>query len=181
MRVDYKKEKGTEKGFSIGYEQIIRAAVSSQDYMEAMNEENNWVVEAAIRNGLVAYRCSPSGELKQITDEDWACKMGTKRIPSDWLESRYSWLQDGVPSIPDFSLSRDAACITDLMSWSNAHPVQDGEEEEHQGPAADEKEHAEKEHESKHEVEAAKANQEVDFTDISDELLLPCKNSLFFH
>ena len=180
MRVDYKKEKGTEKGFSIGYEQIIRAAVSSQDYMEAMNEENNWVVEAAIRNGLVAYRCSPSGELKQITDEDWACKMGTKRIPSDWLESRYSWLQDGVPSIPDFSLSRDAACITDLMSWSNAHPVQDGEEEEHQGPAADEKEHAEKERESKHEVEAAKANQEVDFTDISDELLLPCKNSLFF-
>ena len=180
MRRDYKKEKGTEKGFSIGYEQIIRAAVSSQDYMEAMKEKTNWVVEAAIRNGLVAYRCSPSGELKKITDEEWACKTGTRRIPSDWLEKRYSWLQDGVPSIPDFSLRRDATCITDLISWSNAHPVQDGEEEEHQVPAEDEKEHAEKEHESKHEVEAAKENQEVDFTDISDELLLPCNNSLFY-
>ena len=180
MRRGYKKEKGIEKGFSIGYEQIIRAAVSSQDYMEALNEKNNWVVEAAIRNGLVAYRCSPSGKLKKITDEEWACKMGTKRIPSDWLEPRYSWLQDGVPPIPDFSLSRDAACTTDLISWSNAHPVQDGEEEEHQGPAEDEKEHAEKEHESKPEVEAAKENQEVDFTDISDEPLLPCSNSLFF-
>ena len=180
MRRDYKKEKGIEKGFSIGYEQIIRAAVSSQDYMEAMNEKTNWVVEAAIRNGLLAYRCSPSGELKKITDEEWACKMGTKRIPSDWLETRYSWLQDGVLPIPDFSLSRSAECITDLISWSNAHPVQDGGEEEHQGPAEDEKEHAEKEHESKHEVEAAKENQEVDFTDISDELLLPCNNSLFF-
>ena len=29
-------------------------------------------------------------------------------------------------------------------------------------------------------MEAAKENQEVDFTDISDELLLPCSNSLFF-
>ena len=77
-------------------------------------------------------------------------------------------------------MSQDATCITDLISWSNAHPVQDGEEEEHQVPAEDEKEHAEKEHESKHEVEAAKENQEVDFTDISDELLLPCNNSLFF-
>ena len=180
LRRDYKKEKGTEKGFSIGHEQIIKAAVSSQDYMEALNEKNNWVVEAAIRHGLVAYRCSPSGELKKITDEEWACKMGTKRIPSDWLEPRYSWLQDGVPSMPDFSLSRDASCITDLISWSNDHPVQAGEEEEHQVPAGDEKEHAEKEHESKHEMEAAKEKSEVDFTDISDELLLPCNNSLFF-
>jgi len=54
--------------------------------MEAMNEKTNWVVAAAIKNGLVACRCSPSGELKKITDEEWACKMGTKRIPSDWLE-----------------------------------------------------------------------------------------------
>ena len=180
LRRDYKKEKGNEKGFSIGYEQIIRAAISSQDYMEELNEKNNWVVEAAIRNGLVAYRCSPSGELKKITDEEWACKMGTKRIPSDWLEPRYSWLKDGVPSIPDFSLSRDASCITDLICWSYDNPVQAGEEEEHQVPAGDEKEHAEKEHESKHEMEAAKEKSEIDFTDISDELLLPCNNSLFF-
>ena len=83
-------------------------------------------------------------------------------------------------------MSQDATCITDLISWSNAHPVQGGEAEKHQVPAEDEKEHAEKvadedlRHESKHEVKAAKKNQAIDFTDISDELLLPCNNSLFF-
>ena len=111
---------------------------------------------------------------------------GNQEDPIRLAGERYSWLQDGVPSIPDFSLSQDATCITDLISWSNAHPVQGGEAEKHQVPAEDEKEHAEKvadedlRHESKHEVEAAKKNQAIDFTDISNELLLPCNNSLFF-
>ena len=160
MRVEHKKEHGSEKGFSIGYEQIMRAAIASQDYMQVMNEKTDWVVKGAIRNGLIAYRATPSGQLQDIRSDEYL--MGSKRIPDAWLEHRYAWLKDGVPIEPDFNLSKDAAAITDLIEWSNANPKKEPENDKDEG--SDEEEEL-----------AIKASDQI-----SDELLLPMNNSLFF-
>ena len=160
MRVEHKKEHGSEKGFSIGYEQILRAAIASQDYMQVMNEKTDWVVKGAIRNGLIAYRATPSGQLQDIRSDEYL--MGSKRIPDAWLEHRYAWLKDGVPIEPDFNLSNDAAAITDLIEWSNANPKKEPKNDNDEG--SDEEEEL-----------AIKASDQI-----SDELLIPMNNSLFF-
>ena len=47
--------------------------------------------------------------------------MGSARLRSTWLESRYKWLQDGVPLEPDWSLIPGSSAAQDLLDWDAAH------------------------------------------------------------
>ena len=122
QRRKYKKEKGTEKGFSVGYEEIIVAALSAQKELQEENNNTNFVVKATVRNGLLAYTTNSKGEFKAIHDQPWHSEefsMGSKRIPDSWLLNRFQWLENDVPIKPDFSLMGQATQVQDLIEWSN--------------------------------------------------------------
>ena len=106
-----------------------------------LNLEDEWVLKAAIRNGILGYIPS-GGKLQKVTECSWAqaegFQMGTKRIPSDWFKDRFSWLSpDGKPIEPDWSLSDSASEIADLQRWD----YYSKEDEQHD--SADEGQHLE--------------------------------------
>ena len=106
------------KLYQVGYYDIIRGVVAAEDELRNQNHQNSWVLAATIRNGILAYLPDPSkGILVPIADQEWASqfKAGSKRIPSDWLEHRLSWVKDGVPIRPDFNLSGRIKAAEDLI------------------------------------------------------------------
>ena len=91
-----------DRGFSIGYPEIIRAATASQDYMAVLNEKTNWVVYQLVVSGAKRNGLRKDGPIKG--------EMGTSRIPADLCISTH-WLDEsGRPLTPD------------LIEWSNCHP-----------------------------------------------------------
>ena len=160
-----KKETGSDKTFKVGYQEIIQSVLSAQRQLQRENEEKDFIVKAAVRNGLLAYSCNSKGEFKPIKEQEWYSAdeypMGTKRIPSDWLQNRYKWLDEEtkVPIRPDFSLMQHASQVQDLIEWSSVpanQPKIEGEPEEPQD----------------------QLDIPEDF-EFQDELIMPLNNSLF--
>ena len=102
----------------VSYKHVVLCTVAAQRALQKRQSEQDFVLSATVRNGLLVYRpCN--GALVRLCDQDWAKAMslgvGTKRIPESWLSHRYSWLSDGVPNKPDFSLSSTISAVSDLI------------------------------------------------------------------
>ena len=68
-----------------------------------------------------------TGKLAIVTEQHWAkqagFQMGSKRFPPEWLRDRLKWLEaDGKPKKADWSLSRSASAISDLVRWDYYNP-----------------------------------------------------------
>ena len=148
--------------------------VAAEDELRNQKHQDSWVLAATIRNGILSYLPDPSkGILVPIADQEWASqfKAGSKRIPSDWLEHRLSWVQDGIPVKPDFNLSARIKAAEDLICWSY-HGGEDLEKLEDQGKDQEK---------GKVEDEDQKTSDSIiDIPDaIDEEMLIPASNSLF--
>ena len=151
--------------------------VAAEDELRNQNHQNSWVLAATIRNGILAYLPDPSkGILVPIADQEWASqfKAGSKRIPSDWLEHRLSWVKDGVPIKPDFNLSARIKAAEDLIQWSyhgdqgdeDFEKLEDQEKDQEKGKIEDE--------------DQKTSDSIIDIPDdIDEEMLIPASNSLF--
>ena len=165
------------KLYQVGYYDIIRGVVAAEDELRNQNHQNSWVLAATIRNGILAYLPDSSkGILVPIADQEWASqfKAGSKRIPSDWLEHRLSWVKDGVPIKPDFNLSGRIKAAEDLIQWSyhgdqgdeDFEKLEDQEKDQEKGKIEDE--------------DQKTSDSIIDIPDdIDEEMLIPASNSLF--
>eukprot|EP00438_Fugacium_kawagutii_P023501 Skav201510 [mRNA] locus=scaffold1154:403000:409629:+ [translate_table: standard] len=126
--------------WKIGPFEIVSSVVYAQRYMQKKNYDDSWVLRAAIRNGILAYRPNPETQkLEPILDQEWAQEFnemlpslalgfGSKRFDPNWLSDRYKWLDtEGVPSEPNWGLSAVAKHISDLQVWDYYHPEEDDE------------------------------------------------------
>ena len=161
------------KLYQVGYYDIIRGVVAAEDELRNQNHQDSWVLAATIRNGILAYLPDPSkGIMVPIADQEWASqfKAGSKRIPSDWLEHRLSWLQDGVPIKPDFNLSGRIKAAEDLIHWSYH-----GDEDDHKMKLEDQEDQEEGKSEDQKTSDSI-----LDISDdVDEEMLIPASNSLF--
>eukprot|EP00438_Fugacium_kawagutii_P005359 Skav207096 [mRNA] locus=scaffold2123:25752:29784:+ [translate_table: standard] len=58
--------------WKVGALQIVTAVVYAQEYMSEKNLKDSWVLKAAVRNGLLAYRpCPETGKLEQLLSQPW--------------------------------------------------------------------------------------------------------------
>ena len=141
LRHDFQQKYQQDAAWKVGSLEILESVVFAQEEMSKKNLEDEWVLKAAIRNGILGYIPS-QGKLQKVTECSWAqaegFQMGTKRIPSDWFKDRFSWLSpDGKPIEPDWSLSDSASEIADLQRWD----YHSKEDEQHD--SADEGQHLE--------------------------------------
>ncbi|CAJ1382899.1 unnamed protein product [Effrenium voratum] len=141
LRHDFQQKYQQDAAWKVGSLEILESVVFAQEEMSKKNLEDEWVLKAAIRNGILGYIPS-GGKLQKVTECSWAqaegFQMGTKRIPSDWFKDRFSWLSpDGKPIEPDWSLSDSASEIADLQRWD----YHSKEDEQHD--SADEGQHLE--------------------------------------
>ena len=103
--------------------------------MAEKNHEDEWVLRAAVRNGILAYRPNlQSGKLEQLPRQPWAealtekLAMGSRRFPPEWLTDRLRWLEEsGKPREPDWQLSNSAKELSDLIRWDYFNPEEDAE------------------------------------------------------
>ena len=140
LRHDFQQKYQQDAAWKVCSLEILESVVFAQE-MSKKNLEDEWVLKAAIRNGILGYIPS-GGKLQKVTECSWAqaegFQMGTKRIPSDWFKDRFSWLSpDGKPIEPDWSLSDSASEIADLQRWD----YHSKEDEQHD--SADEGQHLE--------------------------------------
>ena len=111
--------------------EIVTAVVHAQELMSEKNLNDNWVLRAAVRNGILVYRPDPaSGRLVELLSQSWAKEMGlevgTKRYSPEWLRDRLKWRDtEGVPIQADWTLSKTAKNISDLQVWDYWHPGDD--------------------------------------------------------
>ena len=116
-------QKEVHSVWKVGPLQIVQAVVHAQDEMYEKNLRDSWVLKAAVRNGILAYRPNPdTGKLEELLSQDWTSEakleFGTKRYPGEWLRDRLKWRDsEGVPKKPDWSLSKTAKEISDLQVW----------------------------------------------------------------
>ena len=171
------RNKGSGKLYHVGFYDIIRGVVAAADELRNQNHQNSWVLAATIRNGILAFLPDPSkGIWVPVADQEWASqfKAGSKRIPSDWLEHKLSWLKDGVPIKPDFNLSARIKAAEDLISWS----YHGGQDDEHLEKLEDQEKDQEK---GQIEDEDQKTSDSIiDIPDdVDEEMLIPASNSFF--
>ena len=133
------KDSGESEVWRAGAFEIVTSVVWAEEQLRQKNEEHSWVVRAAVRNGLLAYRPNPeSGKLEPVTEQPWAkeleLRMGSRRFPAAWLSERLKWLDDsGKPIQADWSLSDSAKQISDLIRWDYFNPEEDLEQEAEDG------------------------------------------------
>ena len=168
------RDTGSGKLYHVGYYDTIRGVVAAEDELRNQNHQDSWVLAATIRNGILSYLPDPpKGILVPIADQEWALqfKAGSKRIPSDWLEHRLSWLKDGIPIKPDFNLSARIKAAEDLICWSyhgdeDLEKLEDQEKDQEKGKVEDE--------------DQKTLDSTIDIPDaIDEEMLIPASNSLF--
>ena len=128
------RQSGKEGTFKISYRTVIEATLQAQEAAVKRNLETSWVIKGAFRNALVIYRPDfKSGTLKPLEAKDCGLKeldLGSHRIPSEWLVPRKSWLQNGIPMEPEFSLSQAATNLQNLLDWAAyTNPALEDEEE----------------------------------------------------
>ncbi|CAJ1378353.1 unnamed protein product [Effrenium voratum] len=141
LRHDFQQKYQQDAAWKVGSLEILESVVFAHEEMSKKNLEDEWVLKAAIRNGILGYIPS-GGKLQKVTECSWAqaegFQMGTKIIPSDWFKDRFSWLSpDGKPIEPDWSLSDSASEIADLQRWHYYS------KEDEQNDSADEGQHLE--------------------------------------
>ena len=130
---------GKDPVFRVGALEIVKAVVSAQQAMSEKNDEDQWVLRAAVRNGILAWRPNPDkGCLEEVTTQPWCAEMdlsmGSKRIPAEWLRDRLRWLTENkVPRKPDWSLSDSAKNISDLLRWDYYNPLEDSQNDNPEG------------------------------------------------
>ena len=151
--------------------------VAAEDELRNQNHQDSWVLAATIRNGILSYLPDPSkGILVPIADQEWASQFeaGPKRIPSDWLEHRLSWVKDGMPIKPYFNLSARVKAAEDLICWSyhgdegdeDLEKLEDQEKDQEKGKIVDEGQKT--------------SDSIIDIPDaIDEEMLVPASNSFF--
>ena len=137
LRAQWQKQRKEEHSvWKVGPLEIVTAVVHAQEVMSDKNLSDNWVLRAAVRNGIVVYRPDPaSGRLVELLSQSWAKEMGlevgTKRYSPEWLRDRLKWRDDeGVPIKADWNLSKTAKNISDLQVWDYWHPEYDKELDE---------------------------------------------------
>ena len=130
--------------WKVGPLQLVTAVVHAQEMMSEKNLQDNWVLRAAVRNGILVYRPDPaSGKLVELLSQSWAedmgLEVGTMRYNPEWLRDRLKWRDDsGVPLQADWNLSRTAKNISDLQVWDYWHPEDDKDlPEDEQKPEID--------------------------------------------
>ena len=136
LRQEHQALKTAQKeAWKVGPLEIVRSVVHAQWQMSEKNCEDQWVLAAAVRNGILAYTPNTqTGKLAIVTEQHWAkqagFQMGSKRFPPEWLRDRLKWLEaDGKPKKADWSLSRSASAISDLVRWDYYSPEEDKEAE----------------------------------------------------
>ena len=132
LRAQWQTERKEEHSvWKVGPLQLVTAVVHAQEKMSEKNLRDNWVLRAAVRNGILVYRPDPaSGQLVELLSQPWAESMGleigTKRYNPEWLRDRLKWKDDsGVPKEADWNLSKTAKNISDLQVWDYWHPEDD--------------------------------------------------------
>ena len=119
--------------WKVGPKEIVTAVVHAQEFLSDKNLKDQWVLRAAVRNGLLVYRPNPqTGKLEELLSQKWAqelqLQMGTKRYKPEYLSDRLKWLNsEGVPVDADWNLSEVAKSITDLQVWDYFHPEDEDE------------------------------------------------------
>ena len=124
LRSQWQAERREEHSvWKVGPLQIVTAVASAQEAMSQKNLQDEWVLRAAVRNGILAYRPDPaSGKLVELLSQPWAkeleLSMGTKRYNPEWLRDRLKWTDsEGVPAKADWNLSNTAKlCKSGIIS-----------------------------------------------------------------
>ncbi len=129
LRAQWQAQRKAEHSvWKVGPLQIVTAVVAAQEAMAEKNLKDEWVLRAAVRNGILVYRPDPaSGRLVELLSQSWAKEMGlevgTKRYSPEWLRDRLKWRDaEGVPVKADWNLSSTAKHISDLQVWDYFHP-----------------------------------------------------------
>ena len=120
----------------VGAKELVSAVVYAQAKMAEKNSDE-WVLRAAVRNGILAYRPNlQSAKLEELLSQPWAealtekLAMGSRRFPPEWLSDRLRWLEkSGKPKEPDWRLSNSAKQLSDLLRWDYFNPEEDAEKE----------------------------------------------------
>lgn len=122
-----KFERRADLDKKISMEDVIEIAVAAQQKQALRNEEKQWVLKGAVRDGLLLFRPHPEKGLVRLRGE--GLEMGSHRIPSDYFKPRLSWIQDDGKVVlePDFSLSTTGSKLQDFIEWSFKNP-RDSEE-----------------------------------------------------
>ncbi|CAE7513749.1 unnamed protein product [Symbiodinium natans] len=111
LRTEFQEQQkfsGKSEVWRVGALEIVTSVVWAEEQLRQKNEEHSWVVRAAVRNGLLAYRPNPqTGRLEVVSEQPWA--------KADW------------------SLSDSAKQISDLIRWDYFNPEEDLEQEPEEG------------------------------------------------
>ena len=129
LRAQWQSQRKEEHSvWKVGPLEIVTAVVAAQEAMAQKNLQDEWVLRAAVRNGILVYRPDPaSGRLVELLSQSWAKEMGlevgTKTYSPEWLRDRLKWRDaEGVPAKADWNLSTTAKHISDLQVWDYFHP-----------------------------------------------------------
>ena len=105
LRAQWQTQRKEEHSvWKVGPLEIVTAVVAAQEAMAEKNLKDEWVLRAAVRNGILVYRPDPaSGRLVELLSQSWAKEMGlevgTKRYSPEWLRDRLKWRDaEGVPA-----------------------------------------------------------------------------------
>ena len=141
LRHDFQHaQKNTSSVFKVGALEIVTSVPWAQQEMTAKNWQHQWVLRAAVRNGLLAWRPNPeTGRLEEVCSQPWAkelgLSMGSRRIPPQWFQDRLKSLEpSGCPRKADWSLSDSAKTISDLQRWDYYNPEKDAQNDLEEGP-----------------------------------------------
>ena len=137
LRSEWKDQpKQDDDIWTVGAKEILTSVAHAQNFMSEKNLSDNWVLKAAVRNGILAYRPNPdTGKLEELLKQPWAQKaelaFGSKRYPGATLEGRLTWKDsEAVPVEPDWNLSATAKNISDLIQWDYWNPEAGDDEQE---------------------------------------------------
>ena len=81
LRAQWQTQRKVEHSvWKVGPLEIVTAVVAAQEAMAEKNLKDEWVLRAAVRNGILVYRPDPaSGRLVELLSQSWAKEIG--RIP----------------------------------------------------------------------------------------------------
>ena len=121
LRLEFQQRTKGLSVFKVGALEIVQAVVAAQSQMATKNEQDQWVLRAAVRNGILVWRPNPqTGTLERMLEQKWAKKMGlsmgTKRLPARWFQNRLS------------------SGLKDLIRWDYYNPAEDAEKDLEDGP-----------------------------------------------
>ncbi|CAE7439407.1 unnamed protein product, partial [Symbiodinium sp. CCMP2592] len=122
-------ESGKSSVWAASVEDICETIVSAQK--ACAEDASDWVLSGLRRNGMLAYR-PLDGKLQPAELSTPSFKdlpQGSARLRSEWLEPRFGWVQDGIPSEPDWSLIPGTAAAQELLDWDVAHGDKNSEED----------------------------------------------------